>query len=318
MVNEHTPISRPKNLDLLTSSNSKANCDLMNNDGAKFDSSCFSSLNNSTLNRLPTRFQNAQSFSVYSSFSNLNSNSPGEHSVLPSHNLLESNLQNRSLWGSMSKSAQNQTSRSSLFNDMFDSQTTGIFNDVAVDNQVKANSVGEIGSGLTNGHIDNKDDSIFEASPFTKSRSNSKDIWHHGKDHTSTSFFTANGHNNDFLSPEKNASKSTTKSNLNLSSDMLPWKLNPSDPITVLPGTWSSPAESINNSESAFEEQSKMDGGRLENFKKLFNSNDNQDNSTSWMEQTCKGRSSSVNKVMEILENFIQVGFCIDVSFYLY
>lgn len=304
MVNDHTPVSRPKNLEILTDNSPKANRDLMNNDGAKFDASCFSSLNNSGLSRLSTQFQSAQSFSVFSSFSNIDNLSSNDNFGQPlPHNLLQNNLQNRSLWES--KSAHNQNSTSSMFEEMFGRQKALPFSDVA-ENQVKKSSVGEIGSGLTNGHIDNKSDNPFEA----QSQSNSKNIWHH-HDFFSTN---QNGHNNDFVSLDKSASNSTTKSRSNLPSTMLPWPSSiSSDPITFSPETWGPPAES-NNSETGLDEKNKMDVDGFEYVKKLFDSNENHDNLTSWLEKNYKSRGSSVSKILVFFEKYIKMMLSRDVK----
>lgn len=312
MVNEHSPnnVSRPKNLETLTNNTkmSSTNGEVINSDGSKFDDAFFSSLSNLDLNRLQSQFQNAQPLSMRPTFNNSSSLSPGDsfaHPFSPSFTPL--NNLSSSLWSTTSKSTQNQTS--SPFNDLLDHRTASPFNDVEGNHATKTNSVGEIGSGLTNGNINNKHvENLFGLSQFPK-RSDSRDIWLHGRN-ASSNFFTNNhnGQNSDVLNSVVNAANSTTKPTLNSSSGLFEWPLNSSDTNNPWHETWSQPFDAING-EPSLETNNKISGDSLEEFKKLLDSNNSNDKLPNLLSRNF-ATGSSLNTIMSEFEQYTNVSIC--------
>lgn len=312
MVNEHTlnNINLPKNIEALTNNTkmSSTNGEVINNDEDKFEETCFSSLSSLDFGRLQSQFQSAQPSSMRSPFTNSSSLSPGDSFTQTFSQSYLDNLLNSGLWGSPIKSAQNQTS--SPFNDLLGHRTTSPFNDVA-GNHIGTKSVGEIGSGLTNGNIDNSNaDNLFGLSPFHK-RNDSRDIWHNGRN-ASSNFFSNNhnGHTSNVLSNSSitNATNSTTKPTLNSSSGLFDWPTNSSVPNNPWQETWPQTFGSV-NSEPRFEANNKISDVSLEEFKKLLSSNNSNDKSSGLLNRN-NATASAWNTIYSEFDKYITVSIC--------
>lgn len=289
------------------------NGEVINNDAAKLDDTCYSSLSSMDLNRLQSQFQSAQPLSMRSAFNNSSSlSSAGDNFAQSFSQRYLSDLSNSSLWSPPSKSAQQQTA--SPFNDLLGHRTISPFNDVP-GNHAKTNSVGEIGSGLTNGSINNKnDDNLFGFSQLPK-RNITRDIWHHGRN-ASSNFYASNhnGHTSDILNSVASTTNSTAKPALSSSSGLFDWPLNSADANNPWRETWSQTFDTV-NSEPCLETNNKINADSLD-FKKLLDSNNSNDKLTGLLNQN-SATDASWNTLLSGFEQYITVSIC-TILFYLH